>query len=84
MPSTIWSVGLELSRPGKSTLVSFSVLPTGPRLLEKFATLCIVIIQDTSGTHRRLAQLSNTQREILKLLDLPDTAGKTFKRRCGT
>lgn len=61
-----------------------SPAPTGPRLLEKFATLCIVIIHDDSGTHRRLAQLSNTQREILKLLDLPDTALKTFRRRCGT
>jgi transposase len=61
-----------------------SPAPTGPRLLEKFATLCIVIIRDDIGTQRRLAQLSNIQREILKLLDLPDTALKTFKRRCGT
>ncbi|MBV9126110.1 MAG: IS1634 family transposase [Planctomycetes bacterium] len=61
-----------------------SPAPTGPRLLEKFETLCIVIIHDHSGTHRRLAQLSNIQREILKLLSLPDTALKTFKRRCGT
>ena len=61
-----------------------SPAPTGPRLLEQFATLSIVIVHDTSGTHHRLAQLSSTQREILKLLDLPDTALKTFKRRCGT
>lgn len=61
-----------------------SPAPTGARLLEKFVTLCIVIIHDDSGTHRRLAQLSPIQREILKLLDLPDTALKTFKRRCGT
>jgi transposase len=61
-----------------------SPAPTGPRLLEAFATLCIVMIHDTSGTHRRLAQLSNIQREILKLLDLPDSALKTFRRRCGT
>jgi transposase len=61
-----------------------SPAPTGPRLIETFATLCIVIIHDDSGTHRRLAQLSPIQREILKLLDLPDTALKTFKRRCGT
>lgn len=61
-----------------------SPAPTGPRLLEKFETLCIVIIHDDSGTHRRLAQLSNIQRKILKLLDLPDSALKTFKRRCGT
>jgi transposase len=61
-----------------------SPAPTGPRLLEKFATLCVVIIHDNSGTHRRLAQLSNIQREILNLLNLPDTALRTFKRRCGT
>jgi transposase len=61
-----------------------SPAPTGPRLIETFATLCIVIIHDDSGTHRRLAQLSPIQREVLKLLDLPDTALKTFRRRCGT
>jgi len=58
--------------------------PSGPRLLEKFATLCIVIIHDEDGTHRRLGRLSDIQRKILKLLDLPDTALRTFKRRCGT
>ena len=61
-----------------------SPAPTGPRLIEKFESLSIVTIHDNSGTHRRLAQLSRLQREILKLLDLPDTALKTFKRRCGT
>jgi transposase len=61
-----------------------SPAPTGPRLLATFATLCIVIIHDDSGAHRRLAQFSSIQREILKLLNLPDTALKTFKRRCGT
>jgi transposase len=61
-----------------------SPAPTGPRLIEKFETLCIVIIRDRTGTHRRLAQLSGIQREILKLFDLPDSALKTFRRRCGT
>ncbi len=61
-----------------------SPAPTGPRLLETFATLCIVIIHDDRGTHRRLAQFSSVQREILKLLNLPDTTLKTFRRRCGT
>jgi transposase len=61
-----------------------SPAPTGLKLLEKFATLCIVIIHDDSGTHRVLGQLSTIQREILKLLDLPDRALQTFKRRCGT
>lgn len=61
-----------------------SPAPTGTRLLEKFANLCIVIIHDTTGPHRRLAQRTHVQREILKLLDLPDKALQTFKRRCGT
>ncbi len=53
------------------------------RLRKKFENLGIVIIHDGSGSHRRIGQLSNIQRDILKLLDLPDTAQKTFKRRCG-
>lgn len=61
-----------------------SPAPTGPRPIETFETLCIVIIHDDTGTHRRLGQLSNPQREILTLLDLPDAALKTFKRGCGT
>jgi transposase len=61
-----------------------SPAPTGPKLLEKFATLSIVIVHDKAGTQRRLAQLSTQQREILRLLDLPDAALKTFKQRCGT
>jgi transposase len=61
-----------------------SPAPTGTRLLAMFATLCIVIIDDDTGSHRLLGQFSTVQREILKLLDLPDTALRTFKRRCGT
>jgi transposase len=61
-----------------------SPAPPGTRLLEAFATLCIVIIRDDSGTHRLLGQFSTIQGEILKLLDLPHTAVGTFKRRCGT
>ena len=61
-----------------------SPAPTGVRLIEKFASLSIVVIKDSSGTHRRLGHLSPIQREILKLLDLPDKVLQTFKRRCGT
>jgi transposase len=61
-----------------------SPAPTGSRLLEAFETLCIVIIDDDTGPHRLLGQFSTVQRKILKLLDLPDTALRTFKRRCGT
>jgi transposase len=61
-----------------------SPAPTGSRLLETFATLCIVVLHDSGDTKRLLGQLSTIQREILRLLDLPDTALRTFKRRCGT
>lgn len=61
-----------------------SPAPTGPKLIQKFATLSIVVIHDHGTSQRRLAQLSATQRRILELLDLPEAALKTFKRRCGT
>lgn len=61
-----------------------SPAPTGSKLLEKCATLCIVMIHDNSGTHRVLGQFTPIQREILKLLELPDNALRSFKRRCGT
>jgi transposase len=61
-----------------------SPAPTGPKLLKKFATLCIVVIHEHGTTQRRLAQLSAIQRRLLELLDLPEEALRTFKRRCGT
>lgn len=61
-----------------------SPAPTATRLLECFATLSIVIVYDDTGPHRLLAQLTKLQRDILTLLELPDTALRTFKRRCGT
>lgn len=61
-----------------------SPAPTGPRLLAKFTDLCIVIVHDAQGSQRRLGQLSNIQRQIIKLLKLPEAALRTFKRRCGT
>ena len=61
-----------------------SPAPTGPKLLKAFETLCVVVIQEANATHRRLAELSDTQRKILKLLDLREGHLKTFKRRCGT
>ena len=61
-----------------------SPAPTGVRPIEKFASLSIVVRKDSRGTHRRLGPLSPIQREILKLLDLPDKVLPTFKRKCGT
>lgn len=61
-----------------------SPAPTGPKLLKAFATLCVVVIHEDGVSHRRLAQLNDTQRHILRLIELPDGALQTFKRRCGT
>jgi len=60
-----------------------SPAPSGPKLLQAFATLCMVVIHEHGETYRRLAQLSGTQRRILELLDMPDGALRTFKQRCG-
>jgi len=60
-----------------------SPAPTGPALLECFATLCVVIAFDHGTTSRRLAQPTGIQRELLRLLDVPPDALRTFKRRCG-
>jgi transposase len=60
-----------------------SPAPTGPALLNGFESLCIVIIIDQGTTSRRLAQPTNTQRTLLRLLGIPPDALRTFKRRCG-
>jgi transposase len=60
-----------------------SPAPTGPALLDCFSTLCIVVVIDHGETHRRLAQPSPTQRELLRLLRVPPDALRTFRRRCG-
>ncbi|MCI0364027.1 MAG: IS1634 family transposase [Phycisphaerales bacterium] len=60
-----------------------SPAPTGPALLDCFASLCIVIIMDHGTTSRRLAQPTETQRSLLRLLGIPPDTLRTFKRRCG-
>jgi transposase len=60
-----------------------SPAPTGPALLESFATLCIVIIKHRGKTSRRLAQPDDVQRKLLQLLGIPPDGLTTFKRRCG-
>jgi transposase len=60
-----------------------SPAPTGPALLDCFRTLCIVIVFDHGTTSRRLAQPTDVQRELLRLLGVPPDALRTFKRRCG-
>jgi transposase len=60
-----------------------SPAPTGPALLDCFRTLCIVIVFDHGTTSRRLAQPTDIQRELLRLLGVPPNGLRTFKRRCG-
>jgi transposase len=60
-----------------------SPAPTGPAVLDCFRTLCIVIVFDHGTTTRRLAQPTDIQRELLRLLGIPPDALRTFKRRCG-
>jgi transposase len=60
-----------------------SPAPTGPALLDCFRTLCIVIVIDHGRTSRRLAQPTDIQRTLLRLLGIPPDALRTFKRRCG-
>jgi transposase len=60
-----------------------SPAPTGPALLDCFRTLSIVIMFDHGTTSRRLAQPTDVQRELLRLLGVPPDTLRTFKRRCG-
>jgi transposase len=60
-----------------------SPAPTGPALLDCFATLCVVIVKHQGETIRRLADPTPTQRKLLGLLGIPPDTLRTFKRRCG-
>jgi transposase len=60
-----------------------SPAPTGPALLDGFRTLCVVIVKHRGTTSRRLAEPTQTQRTLLRLLGIPPDALRTFKRRCG-
>jgi transposase len=60
-----------------------SPAPTGPALRGCFRTLCVVIVKHRGTTARRLAEPTDTQRTLLRLLGIPPDAIRTFKRRCG-
>jgi hypothetical protein len=60
-----------------------SPAPTGPALLQAFATLCVVIVKHHGTTARRLGEPTGIQRTLLRLLGIPPDALRTFKRRCG-
>jgi transposase len=61
-----------------------SKAPTGVRLIEAFEYLCVILIEEDGHIARYLGDLDDTQRQILKLLDMHAGHMKTFKHRCGT
>jgi transposase len=60
-----------------------SPAPTGPAILDCFSTLCIVIVQHKHTQSRHLAELTATQLKLLKLLGIPPSTLKAFKRSSG-
>jgi len=60
-----------------------SPAPTGPAILRCFATLCIVIVKHKHTQSRHLAELSAIQLKLLKLLGIPPSTLKAFKRSSG-
>ena len=61
-----------------------SKAPTGVRLIEAFEYLCVILVEEDGHLSRYLGDLDDTQRQILKLLDMRPSHMKTFKHRCGT
>ncbi|OWK44247.1 hypothetical protein FRUB_02179 [Fimbriiglobus ruber] len=60
-----------------------SPAPTGPAILECFRSLCIVIVKHKHTQSRHLSELTTTQLNLLKLLGIPPSALKAFKRNSG-
>lgn len=60
-----------------------SPAPTGPAILECFRTLCIVIVKHKHTQSRHLAELTAIQLKLVKLLGIPPTTLKAFKRNSG-
>src|SRR5215469_3537303 len=48
-----------------------SPAPTGPAVLNCFSTLCIVLVIERGTTFRRLAQPTQIQTKLLRLLGIP-------------
>jgi transposase len=59
-----------------------SAAPTAKLILDSFSTLCLVIIKDRGTTARRLAELSEVQRRLVRYLGIPPNRLAAFKRKC--
>jgi transposase len=59
-----------------------STAPTAKLILDCFSTLCIVIIKDRGRVSRRLAELTDVQRKLLRYMGIPPNRLAAFKRKC--
>ncbi len=59
-----------------------SAAPTGKSILEAFSTLCIVIMKDRGTISRRLADLTEVQRMLMRYMGIPPNRLTAFKRKC--
>ena len=60
-----------------------SPAPTGPAILGCFETLCVVIVKHKHTQSRHLAEPTAIQMKLLKLLGIPPSTLKAFKRSSG-
>jgi transposase len=60
-----------------------SPAPTGPAILKSFDTLCIVIVKHKHTQSRHLAGLTAIQLKLVKLLGIPPSRLRAFKRSSG-
>ena len=56
--------------------------PTAKTILDRFSTLCIVIVKERGERTRRLADLTSVQRTLLDYMGIPPNRLSAFKRKC--
>ena len=56
--------------------------PTAKTILDRFSTLCIVIVKERGEHTRRLADLTSVQRMLLGYMGIPPNRLGAFKRKC--
>lgn len=56
--------------------------PTAKTILDRFSTLCIVIVKERGERSRRLADLTSVQRTLLGYMGIPPNRLSAFKRKC--
>jgi len=56
--------------------------PTAKTILDRFSTLCIVIVKERGQRTRRLADFTPVQRMLLGHIGIPPNRLSAFKRKC--